>query len=490
MENYTRKDLVGISFFAMGILTLCFMILSPLNHLIVHIDEYFTLTLLNMPVCDIITITAGDVHPPLYYLMAKAFASIAEPLGLDLLFSLKILSVIPYILILILSATKIRKDYSWFAAGLFAFSAGIMTEFFSHYLRARMYSWAILFVVLAFIAFMDLIEKKDRKHWILLTIFSVLCAYTQYFAAITAGALYLVLLIYLIKFERQKLKAWALSVAAAIVMYVPWAFILLNQLETIHHTYWIPGLTISTVVNSLGYFAYNGNVLFSAAAIAILLIIVFIYSKDNKSTDERNRFLDLSGIMIYIGTIVLAIIITTVFRPILVIRYLIPVSAILWLGISILLTRINDKRMFLLSFALIIILLASGVAATISFNDDIYNDGVSQREVLDSITQDPNSTLIVNNPHLVMYFLHLANRTDMYCLNMEQLFGENMTRLHQLYEFKSFNANDINGVIENNTGKDIYIISWNDPVVKSPTVKLDQQDNIVFSKVNRTAPAS
>lgn len=487
MHNYNRKDLVGVIFFALGILTLLYMFISPLNHLIVHIDEYFTLTLLNMPIGDIITITAGDVHPPLYYMMAKAFVYITEPLGWDLFYSLKILSIIPYILILILSATKIRKDHSWLTAGIFAFSLGIMTEFFSHYLRARMYSWAILFVILAFIAFMDLIETKDKKYWVLLTLFSVLCAYTQYFAAITAGSLYLVLLIYLIKFERQELKTWALSVAAAIVMYVPWAFILLNQLETIHHTYWIPGLTVTTIANALGYFAYNGNARFSLAAIAILLIIVFIYSRQSNSADKKSMFLDLSGIQIYLGTIILSIIITVVFRPILVIRYLIPASAILWLSISIILTKIKDKRMFLVSFALISILLISGVAATISFNEDIYNSGVGQKEVMDSITQDSNSTLIVNNPHLVMYFLHLANKTDLYCLNMGQLFGENMTRLHQLYDFKSFNGNDINKVIANSTGKDVYIISWNEPNVKVPTVQLDNLGNIVFSKVNRTS---
>ena len=484
MKHHTRKDIAGMAFFALGIITLCYMFISPLNHLIVHIDEYFTLTLLNMPVSDIITITAGDVHPPLYYLMAKAFVSVSETFGGDLLFSLKILSIIPYILILVLSATKIRKDYSWLTAGVFAFSLGIMTEFFSHFLRARMYSWAILFAILAFIAFMDLIETKDRKYWILLTAFSVLCAYTQYFAAITAGSIYLVLLIYLIKFERDELKSWIFSVVGAILLYLPWSVILLSQMETIHHTYWIPGPNFETIINALGYFAYNNNLLFSVAAIAILIIIIVIYSRESKNADEKNRFSTLSGIKIYLGTIILAVIFTAVFRPILVIRYLIPVSAILWLCISIILTKIEDKRMFLISFALIILLLVNGVATTVTSNDDFYQNGLAQKEVLDNITQDSNSILIVNNPHLVMYFLHLANKTDMYCLYMPQLFGENMTRLHELYDFKSFAGNDINSVIENNTDKDIYIISWNEPDVNSTTVHLYNQDNIVFSKVN------
>lgn len=116
-----------------------------------------------------------------------------------------------------------------------------------------------------------------------------------------------------------------------------------------------------------------------------------------------------------------------------------------------------------------------------------YIKTASSKETLDNITQDSNSILIVNNPHLEMYFLHLANQTDMYCMNMAQLFGENMTRIHQIYDFNSFAKNDINKVIANNTDKNVYIISWNEPDVNSTTVQLDKRGNIVFSKVNRTA---
>ena len=203
-------------------------------------------------------------------------------------------------------------------------------------------------------------------------------------------------------------------------------------------------------------------------------------------TDEKNRFFTLSGIMIYLGTIILSIIISVVFRPILVIRYLIPASAILWLTISIILSRIENRKMFLISMGLILILLISGLSTTISTNDDLYKNGAAQKEVLDNITQDSNSVLIVSNPHLIMYFLHLSNLTDMYCLNIAQLFGENMTRLHQVFDFKSYNGNDINKITANNTDKNVYIISWNDPVLNSSTVQIDKRGNIVFSKVTPT----
>ena len=484
MENYSKRDIVGIIFFALSILFLGYMFLTPLTHLIVHFDEYFTLTLIKSPVSDIMTITSGDVHPPLYYLIAKAFAEITKPLGLDLLFSLKIFSIIPYILILILSATKIRKEYGFLTAGLFALSLAVMSEFFTHFLRARMYGWAILFTILAFMAFMEVIKTQDKKHWVLLTIFSVLCAYTHYFAAISAGCIYLILLAYLIKFKKVELKIWFVSVVFAIVLYLPWVLTLMNQLTTIQHSYWIRGANLNTIVESLGYFAYSNNEFFTIISIIILVIILFIYSRESKQADERNRFLILSGIGVYVGTIILALIISVVYRPILVVRYLLPVAAVLWLGISIILDKIEDRRMFLIAFALIVLLLINGVAATLSTNDELCKNGVVQKEVFDNITQDSNAMLVVNSPNLVMYFLNYANQTDMYCVNAAKIFGENMTRLHQIYDFKSYR--DIDGLIANNTDKNVYIISWNDPVLNSTTVTLDKQVNVVFSKVNHT----
>ena len=72
-----NKVLLGIFFLVLSVLFLGYLLVTPLNHLVCQIDEYFTRTILLLPVSDIITVTAGDVHPPLYYLMGKAVAELS-----------------------------------------------------------------------------------------------------------------------------------------------------------------------------------------------------------------------------------------------------------------------------------------------------------------------------------------------------------------------------------------------------------------------------
>ena len=253
-----------------------------------HVDEYFTISVLSLPVQDIIHITSWDVHPPLYYLLGKIAVNIGAAVGMDELHSLRILSIIPYILILVISATKIKKDYGLLSAGLFAFSMSVMTEFFAHFLIARMYSWAIIFLLIAFLAFLEIIKTNDKKAWIILTVFSALSAYTHYFAAISAGCIYLILLIYIIKYERKELKIWPISAIGAVILYLPWIQILMVQMTKVKAAYWIRQLNLETFPKTLSYFAYTNNFTYSLIAIAIVILILYIYKKIPKALEERN----------------------------------------------------------------------------------------------------------------------------------------------------------------------------------------------------------
>ena len=69
--NRKNKDIIGKFFFALSVIILIYMLVTPLNHLILHVDEYFTLTLINFNVNEMVRLTAADVHPPLYYLILK-----------------------------------------------------------------------------------------------------------------------------------------------------------------------------------------------------------------------------------------------------------------------------------------------------------------------------------------------------------------------------------------------------------------------------------
>lgn len=487
MEMDKSKNILGAIFFALSLAVLAYMLVTPLNQIIIHCDEYFTFSVSHLPITDIITVTANDVHPPLHYLMCKAVLKLAAMFHVNELFSLKLLSIVPYVLILVISATKIRKENGLFTAGLFGFSMVIMSDFFKYYLTVRMYSWAILFVLLTFIYAKEIITHPSKKSWVLLTAFAVLSAYTHYFAAITAGVIYLGLLIYIIARKRECLEYWAVSTLDAIVLYVPWLFALVTQLINVHNNYWIQQVNSNTVLMALGYFAYNTNILFGVIALLILLIIVVLYIKYSENLSKKEQFTDLSGIGVYFGTIILVIVISYVFKPILVIRYLLPATAVLWLTISIILGKIEDKKMFIISMVLISLLLISGIVTITTSIDPLYQTGMNQKEIIENITENNNTMVMVMGNDAIMYFINFAKDSDMYCQDTNWVFGEDGERLHKIYNYTDYNRSNPDKAILNNSNKDIYIISWKDPKVNATTITLDKGDNFVFSKVNTTS---
>lgn len=488
MLNNKNKDFLGKFFFVLGIIFLFYLLISPLNHLICQIDEYFTRTVLLLPVNDIITVTGTDVHPPLYYLMGKVVVELSTFLGIDMLHGLKLLSIVPYILILIISSTKIRKEYGWFTAGLFAFALAVMCEFSRYYLIGRMYSWAVLFILLAFLYFRDIIyDESNKKSWVLLTLFSLLGAYTHYFAAISAFCIYLILLFYIIKFKKEELKNWIISVVVAVALYLPWAHYLMIQLAHVQKGYWITPVTLEKVIVFFGYYAYNSEVLTGIVAILFLIAFVIIYAKELKNIDKKDHFFILSGFGIYLGTIVLGITISFLFRPIIDDRYLMPGAALLWLVTSIILSKIENKKLFLISLVLISILLISGVANTINTYDADYHNGLIRNEIFDNITQDNNSMLIISTNNDSLYFLSYHNQLDLYCLNSTSVFGVDMDRLHQFFDFKNVNGRDIDELIANNSDKNVYLISWKEPKIHSQYELLHKDVFMYYVKINTTS---
>ncbi|WP_407453379.1 hypothetical protein [Methanobrevibacter sp.] len=461
---------------------LVYMIINPLNHIIFNIDEYFTLTVINFPTSDLLHIISGYVHPPMYYLLSKAIAKLGTNLSI-----LKIFSIIPYAIILLISTLKLREEYGWFIVGLFAFALAIASEFFTKYLLLMPYSWAILFIVLSFIYFKDILTKADKKSYILFIIFSVLGSYFNYYAILTSICLYLILIYHTIQYKKDKTKEIAIIMVASIILYAPWIPSLINFLQSIHENFWIPAPTGDSIIQSLAYFAYSGDTLFSIITIIILIMIGLIYYRYANRDED---FYILAGITAYVGTIVLTLLISIIFKPILLARCVLPASAILWLVISIMIGKIKARRMFLISTALIILVLISTAALMVTTSATDYQNGIAQQEVLANITQDNSSLVIITNPNMVMYFLDYSNYCDMYCINQTYIYGENMARTHEIFDFKDLDIANIDDLAYNNTDRNIYLISWGDPDVNITTIPILKENNLVISKVNITNPYS
>ena len=471
-----NKDRIGQVFFTLSILVLIYMLISPLMQVITNINEFFTLTVIHFPMSDLLHILGGEMNPPLYFILLKALAKLANDFAI-----LKVFSVVPYAIILILSIIKLKKDYGWLTAGLFAFAIAMMSEFFITYSILRPYSWAMLFIILAFICFKDIITTADKKSFILFTIFSVLASYTHYYGLITATVLYLISLFHILIYDRDKIKYWAISIVAGIIIYAPWVQTLINLLQKMKP---LGDLTTDSIIQSFAHFAYSGDTTFSIITLLVFAVILLVYLRER---DSDTRFV-LYGVVAYFATIALVILISILIKPIFFTTGLVLASAILWLVISIMIGKIQSKRILLITLALVCMILVSGIGTMISSNDVTYKNGLLQNEVLDSIVQDNDSIVILNNPGLAMYFLDLANQTDMYCVYQGYIYGENIDRIHQIFDFKNINKEDIDDLAYNNTDKNIYLVSWGQLDTNITTVPILKQGSLVISKANVTNP--
>ena len=465
--NSKNKDVIGKIFFALSFVIFIYMLVTPINHLILHVDEYFTLSLINFNVGDLISITAADVHPPLYYLILKFAMNVFGLFGISPhnLFAVRLVSIIPYVIIMIISYVKIRKEYGWLTAGLFMLSLGVMSEFFLYFLIARMYSWAILFLLVAFIYTKEIFTKGNLKYWMIVTIASVLAAYTHYFAAISAVCLYLIIIYYVLTKNRSQIKNLCISIVTGVLLYSYWISTLLNQLNAIHQGFWVPRITIKSLIQDLGYYAYCNNIYFAGIAILILIALIFMYKKQLKEKYTLDNFYLLTGLGVYVGTITLALIVSVTFKPILLARYLMPSAVVLWLAISIMISKIEDKKTMLCSFALICLLLIAGTGHMISTNFTVYNEGMVKENVFNQITQDDNASLILAWPNGELYFLDYSDRVDTYCIRYTYVFGQKMDELHDTFNFTDTSEKDIPGLVTNNTDKHFYLINiktWGD----------------------------
>ena len=483
------KDIIGTVFFALSIIMLGYMLVSPFNNMMVHIDEFFTVSILNFPITDLIYVTSHDVHPPLYYLLLKIVSDIITLLGLgsNKIFIYKLVSIVPYVLILILSFTKIKDEYGFFTAGLFAFSMAVMSEFLVYYSILRMYSWAALFVILAFVYLRDVIDKDEPKYWALLTIFSVLAAYTHYFAAIQIACIYLCLLIYLLMNDKEKLKYWAISAVCGIILFAPWIFSFISQVSSVSEAFWIPEITFNYVLGFIGYFVTPTKNFYTCIFSIIIFIVLIAYTATRlDKIDKKDKFYILSGLVAYFGTIIIGTAVSLMVRPLMIDRYLLPSAAILWFAISFMLGKIKTRKEFIITFALVLIMMVAGISQISSDNEFWATNNVQREAFFENISQDNNS-IVINDGGNRMFYMDFSDDTDMYLLNDRELhYGYDLSELHDIFDFTEISKEDIPKLIEQNPDKNIYIICRTTNFDKNITTTpiLDKGNPIILEVVH------
>lgn len=228
----TKKSRKNILLFSLIIIETLIMFLFIFNPLIWS-DEQFTVDLLKLSYKDVIRTAAHDSHPPLYYLGVKAWGDIWSWTEFNINSISKAFSIIPFIILNIVSFTYIKKKIGVEYSIYFSFMLFFMPKLTYTCIEARMYSWGILFVILTFIEGRKLINEEVKKErWILFFVYGLMAAYTHYFACMAVIGIYVAVFVGIIRLESVKNKLSNLIVCAliSVISYIPWLIIMFKQI--------------------------------------------------------------------------------------------------------------------------------------------------------------------------------------------------------------------------------------------------------------------
>lgn len=387
-------------------------------------DEAFSLKLIQHPWAEMISLAAGDVHPPLYYVLLKL---IVELFGISTIYAEivagKIVSVIPFCLLWIISIVFIRKKYGELSGSLFSVLIIGMPSMIHTASLVRMYSWSAFFVILAYLIIYGMIIDDDFsvKVWMKLTIVTILACYTHYYAIIAMVGLYLFLLIYLLCQKRKLLVSYVISSLFVMVSFIPWGQILIKQMNKISANYWIPEISVKTC-SDIGEFYFRPYISLHILNMAFLIILIAVVIKvwaDAIRQKGKACLPEFCGMGNIFFVVLVSVIISKLYRPILVGRYLLPSMGCFWLSFSLLAGRNatdhgkNLRNVMISFFMLISIIDVSSYAK----NEYVYSQKYNE---IEEFLNQRSESLILTDDEYIQQCLALYTDQAVYGVNVDE----------------------------------------------------------------------
>ena len=201
-------------------------------------DEVFSVRTVRLSVGEIIRLTSGDVHPPLYYLLlhfwTRLFGETENAVRmLSVCFSALTIFVIYHL------ALKLFDRRTAIFAALFA----ILSPLHVFYAQeARMYGQFAFLSATSIYFFVCLLKDDSRVSSALYVISTALLLYTHIYAVfvVTAEFLYVASLFFSARETfRRRLRLWLTTQVITGLLFLPWALIILRQVTRAKRGYWI-----------------------------------------------------------------------------------------------------------------------------------------------------------------------------------------------------------------------------------------------------------
>lgn len=410
-------NLIGFSLYLMAGVVIFLIVRTALGDDIWY-DEVYSLDFAKKSFSDIVSFTARDVHPPLYYFYLKIvtlFGGMIAPSVSYIVWG-KFASFIPWVLLLILSVTKIRKRFGIITSGLFLLLITAMPQVGNYYIEIRMYSFALLLITTAFVALLGIIDNPSKqRNYIVFFLMGIMTAYTQYYALIGIIGLYIVFFIHLSINRSLKEKKIYIMAGASIALYIPWLPSFLNQVSNVSSNYWIQPLNLRSLLGCVKFMflpsGWGGWQIYTITALMIIATLITYVLFFLGRPDRKEIIIALSGTIV-LGTVILSgFVLSILGRPIFVYRYMIPVYGVFYLSLAFMLSKVIKRRSIMA--VLIIIYAVGGYYSASAILSEENNKLLNEKSAMEAINAIPEGSVIITN------FDHVTALMDYYRNDLE-----------------------------------------------------------------------
>lgn len=449
-QKWKWDEITGILFFIISLMMLAVSFYLCFCSDIWY-DELFTMGFTEGSWKEMISLTARDVHPPLYYLIVGLFTKGAGSGSAFRVFMAKAASVLPFLLCILLAAGKVRKNFGVLCAGLFSFLILAMPQLAAYTVEIRMYGYSLFFVLAGMLYAYELSEKEWTKaeadrRWIMLTVCALCACYTHYFACVAACMIYVYLPVRFCRQGRRKqmAKPFLISGIVCVAGYLPWLLsVVTAQVGRVKENYWIQPVSLRTLGGCVKFLfqpSFNSGSLNTVLAVVFFLVYAGLFlgmliHYRKKEEQEKKQSIFAAGCLFVLGGLVLfGFLASLLIKPVFVYRYMLPAMGVFWLSFAILAASLKNKKRLLIP--LLLLTAVTGIRNFRAFYGEEMWKRVQMKAAYEELKQiEPEDVVIFNfDQTQAVTAYYLPNDTYLWYGEPEELIQEMFPKVKALVE--------------------------------------------------------
>lgn len=274
---------------------------------------------------------------PLWYMALKLWTMIFG----ESFVVCKMFTVLGSVCTMMLGATVVRRNWGFKTALLFIIPAGLAPGLMHVGVNIRTYSWTVFLVTACALTAYEIVRRpKCRQLWLLLFLTTVTGLLCHHFTAFSYLFIYLYLFVELLR--REQKSVWKLFACgfAALIPFGIWLYIS-DFLRMSDAEGELLG-TKKVLLYDWKEFIFQTFIPKSAdMGMLILILGVVLFVLFWKRFEKQDRSFILLGLFVFLCSYVLSAILSTASNHFIAPRHTMHTQALLWLGLAIILSRIN-----------------------------------------------------------------------------------------------------------------------------------------------------